>query len=251
MDDALLEVRGLTKVFGGLLATNRVDLDVVAGETHAVIGPNGAGKTTLIAQLAGEVTPDAGVIRFAGRDVTELPTPARSKLGLARSFQITSVFGDFTALDNVALAAQAHAGHSFRFWRPARSERALREPAREMLAAVGLRERARVTAAALAHGEQRQLEIAMALATAPRLLLLDEPMAGMGLDESQRMIRLLGGLKGRHTILLVEHDMDAVWALADRISVMVYGRLIATGTPEEIRGNAEVRQAYLGEEFGG
>ena len=251
MDDALLEVRGLTKVFGGLVATNRVDLEVVAGETHAVIGPNGAGKTTLIAQLAGEVTPDAGVIRFAGRDVTELPTPARSKLGLARSFQITSVFGDFTALDNVALAVQAHAGHSFRFWRPARRERTLREPARGMLAAVGLGERAQVTAAALAHGEQRQLEIAMALATAPRLLLLDEPMAGMGLDESQRMIRLLGGLKGRHTILLVEHDMDAVFALADRISVMVYGRLIATGTPEEIRGNAEVRQAYLGEDFGG
>jgi len=249
--DVLLEVRGLTKVFGGLIATNRVDLDVVAGETHAVIGPNGAGKTTLIAQLAGELTPDAGAIRFAGRDVTGLAAPARSRLGLARSFQITSVFQEFTALDNVALAVQAHAGHSFRFWRPARGERALREPARAMLDTVGLGERAGVAAATLAHGEQRQLEIAMALATGPRLLLLDEPMAGMGLDESQRMIRFLGTLKERHTILLVEHDMDAVFALADRISVMVYGRLIATGTPEEIRANADVRQAYLGEDFGG
>ena len=249
MAELLLEVRGLTKTFGGLIATNRVDLDVLVGETHAVIGPNGAGKTTLIAQLAGEVAPDAGTIHFAGRDVTGLAAPVRSQLGLARSFQITSVFRDFTALDNVALAVQAHTGHSFRFWRPARAERALREPARTMLGTVGLGARAHVTAAALAHGEQRQLEIAMALATAPRLLLLDEPMAGMGLDESQRMIRLLSALKGRHTILLVEHDMDAVWALADRISVMVYGRLIATGTPDEIRGNAEVRRAYLGDDF--
>ncbi len=247
MADVLLEVRGLTKVFGGLIATNRVDLDVLTGETHAVIGPNGAGKTTLIAQLAGERSPDAGTIRFGGRDVTALPAPARSRLGLARSFQITSVFREFSALDNVALAVQAHAGHSFRFWRPARRERALREPARAMLDAVGLGERADVVAGTLAHGEQRQLDIAMALATGPRLLLLDEPMAGMGPDESQRMVRFLGALKARHTMLLVEHDMDAVWALADRISVMLYGRLIATGTPEEIRANAEVRQAYLGE----
>ena len=249
MADVLLEVRGLTKVFGGLIATNRVDLDVLAGETHAVIGPNGAGKTTLIAQLAGELSSDTGAIRFGGRDVTALPAPARSRLGLARSFQITSVFREFSALDNVALAVQAHAGHSFRFWRPARHERALREPARAMLDTVGLGERADVVAGTLAHGEQRQLEIAMALATGPRLLLLDEPMAGMGPDESQRMIRFLDALKSRHKMLLVEHDMDAVWALADRISVMLYGRLIATGTPEEIRANAEVRQAYLGEGF--
>ena len=249
MTDTLLEVRGLTKGFGGLIATDRVDLDVLAGETHAVIGPNGAGKTTLLAQLAGELPADAGTIHFAGRDVTGLSAAARSRLGLARSFQITSVFREFTALDNVALAVQAHAGHSFRFWRPARSERALREPARATLETVGLGERAEVTAATLAHGEQRQLEIALALATAPRLLLLDEPTAGMGPDESQRMIRLLGSLKARHTILLVEHDMDAVFALADRISVMLYGRLIATGTPEEIRANAAVRQAYLGEDF--
>ena len=248
MADVLLEVRRLTKIFGGLVATSRVDLDVLTGETHAVIGPNGAGKTTLIAQLAGELSADEGTIRFDGRDVTRLDSPARSQLGLARSFQITSVFREFSALDNVALAVQAHAGHSFRFWRAARDERALREPARATLDTVGLGARAEVIAATLAHGEQRQLEIAMALATGPRLLLLDEPMAGMSPDESQRMIDLLRTLKARHTILLVEHDMDAVFALADRISVMVYGRLIATGTPEEIRANAEVRQAYLGEE---
>ena len=249
MADVLLEIRGLTKVFGGLVAVSRVDLAVLAGETHAVIGPNGAGKTTLIAQLAGELDADEGTIRFDGRDVTRLAAPARSQLGLARSFQITSVFREFSALDNVALAVQAHAGHSFRFWRAARGERALREPARAMLDTVGLGERARVTAATLAHGEQRQLEIAMALATGPRLLLLDEPTAGMSPDESQRMVHLLRTLKTRYTILLVEHDMDAVWALADRISVMVYGRLIATGTPEAIRANAEVRQAYLGEDW--
>jgi branched-chain amino acid transport system ATP-binding protein len=249
--DPLLAVRRLTKGFGGLIATSRVDLDVLAGETHAVIGPNGAGKTTLVAQLAGDLASDDGTIAFEGRDVTGLPAPARSRLGIARSFQITSVFREFSALDNVALAVQAHAGHSFRFWRPARAERALREPARAMLATVGLHERADVLAGALAHGEQRQLEIAMALATGPRLLLLDEPMAGMGPDESQRMIRLLGGLKRRHAILLIEHDMDAVFALADRISVMLYGRLIATGAPAEIRANPEVRQAYLGDELEG
>jgi branched-chain amino acid transport system ATP-binding protein len=246
--DALLEIRGLTKTFGGLVATSRVDLDVLEGETHAVIGPNGAGKTTLIGQLAGDLGPEAGHIRFAGEDVTTLAAPARSRRGLARSFQITSIFRDFSALDNVALAVQAHAGHSFHFWRPARSEHALREPARDILHSVGLDARADVPAAALAHGEQRQLEIAMALATRPRLLLLDEPVAGMGLDESQRMVRLLETLKGRLTILLVEHDMDAVFALADRISVMVYGRLIATGSPQQIRSSAEVRAAYLGEE---
>jgi branched-chain amino acid transport system ATP-binding protein len=246
--ETLLEVRRLTKIFGGLVATSRVDLDVSSGETHAVIGPNGAGKTTLIAQLAGDLAADEGTITFRGHDVTALGAPARSRIGIARSFQVTSVFREFSALDNVALAVQAHAGHSFRFWRPARGERALREPARAMLDAVGLSARADVAAGTLAHGEQRQLEIAMALATAPRLLLLDEPMAGMGPDESHRMIQLLRALKARHTILLVEHDMDAVFALADRISVMVYGRLVATGAPEAIRANTEVRQAYLGEE---
>jgi branched-chain amino acid transport system ATP-binding protein len=250
MGDVLLEVRALTKSFGGLIATNRVDLQILEGETHAVIGPNGAGKTTLIAQLAGDLPPDAGTIAFAGRDITALAGPARCRLGLARSFQITSVFRDFTALDNVALAVQAHAGHSFRFWRPARRDAALRRPAQAVLQSVGLGARADVLAANLAHGEQRQLEIAMVLATRPRLLLLDEPMAGMGLEESQRMIDLLRTLKGAHTLLLVEHDMDAVFALADRISVMVYGRIIASGAPEEIRASAAVREAYLGEEAG-
>jgi branched-chain amino acid transport system ATP-binding protein len=246
--EALLTIRGVTKSFGGLLATDRVDLDVMTGETHALIGPNGAGKTTLIGQLAGDVTPDAGRIRFAGDDISALSTPARSLRGLARSFQVTSIFREFTALDNVALAVQAHAGGSFRFWRPARRDPALRSPALDVLTSVGLGQRADVLAANLAHGEQRQLEIAMALATRPRLLLLDEPTAGMGAEESQRMIAFLRGLKGRLAILLVEHDMDAVFALADRISVMVYGRLIATGSPEAVRANPDVRQAYLGED---
>jgi branched-chain amino acid transport system ATP-binding protein len=246
--EPLLEVRGITKRFGGLVATNRIDLDVREGETHALIGPNGAGKTTLIGQLAGDLRPDAGRIRFGGEDITGLSAPARSLRGLARSFQITSIFREATALDNVALAVQAHAGHSFRFWRAAQTDPALRGPAREILTSVGLGPRAEAVAAILAHGEQRQLEIAMVLATRPRLLLLDEPMAGMGLEESQRLIAFLRELKGRHTILLVEHDMDAVFALADRISVLVDGRLIATGSPEEVRTNLEVRQAYLGED---
>jgi len=248
MDEPLLTARGLRKRFGGLVATDGIDLEVSEGEALAVIGPNGAGKTTLLGQLSGDLRPEAGTIRFAGTDITALPTAARSRLGLARSFQITSIFRESTALDNVALAVQAHAGHSFRFWRPARAERALREPARAILERVGLGGRADVEAGALAHGEQRQLEIAMALATQPRLLLLDEPVAGMGPDESQRMVQLLRGLRGRHTIVLVEHDMDVVWALADRISVLVYGRVIASGAPEAIRLDAEVRRAYLGEE---
>ena len=249
MAEPLLSVRGLSKRFGGLVATDLVDLEVGEGETLAVIGPNGAGKTTLIGQLSGEVVPDAGTIRFGGEDITTLPTPARSQRGLARSFQITSIFKEFTALDNVALAVQAHAGHSFHFWTPARTERALREPALSVLQQVGLGARANVVAGTLAHGEQRQLEIAMALASRPRLLLLDEPVAGMGIDESQRMVRLLRTLRRQHTMVLVEHDMDAVFALADRISVMVYGRVIASGAPETIRANAEVRRAYLGEEI--
>jgi branched-chain amino acid transport system ATP-binding protein len=246
--EPLLEARGLIKRFGGLTATDNLDLAVEPGEIHAVIGPNGAGKTTLIAQLSGELKPNAGTIRFAGADVTALPAPARSQRGLARSFQITSVFRGFTALDNVALSLQAHDGHSFRFWRDARREANLREPARAILEEVGLGPRADVLAANLAHGEQRQLEIAMALATKPRMLLLDEPMAGMGREESERMVSLLRRLKGRETILLIEHDMDVVFALADRITVLVYGRAIATGAPAAIRANADVRQAYLGED---
>jgi branched-chain amino acid transport system ATP-binding protein len=247
--EPLLDVQGLIKAFGALRATDGVTLDVLPGETHAIIGPNGAGKTTLIAQLSGDLQPDDGRIRFAGEDITLLGAAARSHKGLARSFQITSVYREFSALDNVALAVQAHAGHSFRFWHAARDDAALRGPAREILDGVGLGSRAHVLAANLAHGEQRQLEIAMVLATRPRLLLLDEPVAGMGVDESQRMVQFLATLKGRQTIVLVEHDMDAVFTLADRISVLVYGRIIATGTPQEIRANREVRAAYLGEEL--
>ena len=245
---ALLETRGLVKRFGGLIATDAVSIDVRPGEIHALIGPNGAGKTTLVSQLTGSLAPDAGTIHFAGRDVTRLPTHARVRLGLARSFQITSVLREFTALENVALAFQAHAGHSFRFLADARRDERLRGPARLGLEAVGLGARADTLAAALSHGEQRQLEIAMALAGDPKLLLLDEPMAGMGAEESQHMIGFLRALKAERAILLIEHDMDAVFQLADRITVLVYGRAIASGTPDAIRANAEVRQAYLGEE---
>jgi branched-chain amino acid transport system ATP-binding protein len=243
----MLEVRGLSKRFGALRASDGIDLDVREGETHAVIGPNGAGKTTFIGQLAGTLIPDAGRIVFGGEDITALPAPKRARRGLARSFQITSIYPEFSALENVALAVQAHAGHSFRFWRSARTDPALTGPARKVLQDVGLDSRGEVLAANLAHGEQRQLEVAMALATAPRMLLLDEPMAGMGIEESRRMIELLRTLKGRHTMILVEHDMDAVFRLADRISVLVYGRVIASDVPEKIRANEEVRRAYLGE----
>ena len=248
MPEPLLKVAGLVKRFGGILASDQITLNVGAGELHAIIGPNGAGKTTLIGQLAGELRPDLGRIHFAGRDITRAPAYRRSALGLARSFQITSVFLDFSTLGNAALAAQAHAGHSFRFWRDARREPALRDVATEVLARVGLSDRAEVPAANLSHGERRQLEIAMALATRPRLLLLDEPMAGMGIDESARMVTLLQALKRQVSIVLIEHDMEAVFALADRISVLVYGRVIASGTPAEIRADPEVRQAYLGEQ---
>jgi branched-chain amino acid transport system ATP-binding protein len=244
----MLEVRALTKTFGALRACDGIDFDVKEGETHAVIGPNGAGKTTFISQLAGNLLPDAGTVRFAGEDVTRLSAPRRARKGLARSFQITSVYPEFSALDNVALAVQANSGHSFRFWRRARGDANLTAPAERVLDEVGLSARKNTLAANLSHGEQRQLEVAMALATEPRLLLLDEPMAGMGIEESQRMIALLSRLKQKKTIILVEHDMDAVFRLADRISVLVYGRVIATGAPEAIRANPEVRAAYLGED---
>ena len=248
MVEPLLSTDRLVKRFGGLLATDNVSIEVRPGEIHALIGPNGAGKTTLVGQLTGTLAPDSGTVHFAGRDVTRLPTHARVRLGLARSFQITAVLREFTALDNVALAVQAHAGHSFRFLADARADRTLRDPAIRGLESVGLGDRADTPAAALSHGEQRQLEIAMALAGDPKLLLLDEPMAGMGAEESQRMVGFLGTLKGSCGMLLIEHDMDAVFALADRITVLVYGRAIATGTPAEIRAHPEVRQAYLGEE---
>jgi branched-chain amino acid transport system ATP-binding protein len=244
--DPMLQISDLTKRFGGVLASDSISLDVPAGELHAIIGPNGAGKTTLIGQLAGELSPDKGRIFFNGRDITRLPAHRRSALGLARSFQITSLFLDFTVLDNVGLAVQAHAGHSFRFWQPARKDARLRGPARAALARVGLESRADIVCGNLSHGEHRQLEIAMVLATAPRMLILDEPMAGMGPDESTRMIALLDKLKGEHTILLIEHDMHAVFRLADRITVLVDGRVIACGAPDDIRAAPEVRQAYLG-----
>lgn len=244
----LLRIADLNKSFGGVHATRNVSLEVLEGEVHAIIGPNGAGKTTLISQLSGELSPDSGQIEFDGRGITRTAPDRRCHLGLARSFQITSIFLDMTLLQNVALAVQAHDGHSFRFWRPALSEQAIIDKARTMLASVGLDAKADSKAANVSHGEHRQLEIAMALASEPKMLLLDEPMAGMGPEETQRMVGILKDLKGAKTMLLIEHDMDAVFALADRISVLVYGGIIATGTPDEIRGNEEVKRAYLGEE---
>jgi branched-chain amino acid transport system ATP-binding protein len=248
MADPLLRLADLRKHYGGLAVTDGVSLDVLPGEIHAVIGPNGAGKTTLIHEITGTVAPDAGQVLFAGRDITRLSRPRRVRAGLARTFQITTVVAGFSALENVALAAQALAGSSFRFFRPAAAERALNAAAMEALAEVGLAERAAVPAGALSHGEKRALELAIALATRPRLLLLDEPLAGAGPEETERLVALLTRLKARYTILLVEHDMQAVFALADRISVLVYGRIIATGDVAAIRGNAEVRAAYLGED---
>ncbi len=248
MSEPLLKIEGLTKRFGGVVASDSITLDLPRGEFHAIIGPNGAGKTTLIGLLAGEIAPQGGSIWFDGSDITALSVHSRSLLGIARSFQITSLFNGFSALDNVALAVQAHAGHSFQFWNSARRDNALRGPARDALTSVGLQERGRVQIDKLSHGEQRQLEIAIALATKPQLLLLDEPMAGMGPEESSRMVDMLRKLKGTVTILLIEHDMEAVFALADRITVLVYGRVIASGDPTAVRNDPAVREAYLGEQ---
>jgi len=246
--DPLLRVEKLVRRFGGVIATDHVSLDVGQGELHAIIGPNGAGKTTLISQLTGQLSPNSGTIHFAGADITRLPAFRRSALGLARSFQITSLLPDFTASDNVALAAQAHDGHSFYFWGNARKESALRNAALAALKRVGLEHRADVVVSRLSHGEQRELELAVALATRPQLLLLDEPMAGLGTTESARMVKLLQELRREVTIVLVEHDMDAVFALADRITVLVYGRVIASDVPAAIRQNEEVKRAYLGDQ---
>ena len=248
MADPVLEIAGLRKSYGALTVTDGVNLAVKAGAIHAVIGPNGAGKTTLINQIGGQAAPDAGTIVLDGRDITALPIHARSHLGLARSFQITNVLPGFTALDNVAVAAQAHAGHSFRFFRSVARETVLTDRAMACLETVGLADRAQIRAGALSHGEKRALEIAMALATDPKVLLLDEPMAGTTHEETARLTETLEGLRGRFTILLVEHDMAAVFALADTISVLVYGRVIAEGAPDAIRADPEVRTAYLGEE---
>ena len=248
MADPLLRVENLVRRFGGVLATDNLSLEVAKGELHAIIGPNGAGKTTLISQLTGQLLPNSGAIRFAGQDITHLPAWRRSALGLARSFQITSLLPDFTAADNVALAAQAHDGHSFHFWGNARKESQLRNAALSALKRVGLEQRADVVVSKLSHGEQRELELAVALATKPQLLLLDEPMAGLGITESARMVKLLQELRREVTIVLVEHDMDAVFALADRITVLVYGRVIASDVPAAIRQNEEVKRAYLGDQ---
>jgi branched-chain amino acid transport system ATP-binding protein len=248
MSDMLLSVRNLRKAYGALVVTDDVTLSIPQGELHAVIGPNGAGKTTLIHQLSGLASSQSGSITFAGHEVTGLSMQARTRLGLARSFQITSILPRFSCLENVALAVQARSGSSYRFFRNASRERALNERAMERLDRVGLADRAAVPAALLSHGEKRQLEIAIALATEPKLLLLDEPLAGTGGEDSVRLVETLRSLKREMTLVLIEHDMDAVFSLADRVSVLVYGRIIATDTPERVRSNPEVRTAYLGEE---
>jgi len=247
--EPVLRLANLHKKFGALVVTDDVTLDVMPGELHAVIGPNGAGKTTLINQMSGLLTPDSGTISFGGRDITAAPMHARAALGLARSFQITSILPRFSALENVALAVQARIGSSFRFLGRAADEAALNEPALAALADVGLAERAHAIAATLSHGEKRALELAIALAMQPKLLLLDEPMAGTGREEGERLVGVLQRLKGRFPVVLVEHDMTAVFALADRISVLIYGRILASGTPADVRANPRVVAAYLGDEM--
>ena len=247
MSEPLLRVSRLFKRFGGVNATDDLSLDVCVGEIHALIGPNGAGKTTFIGQLMGEIRPDAGDIHFDGASINALSTAARVRRGIARTFQITELLSEDTALANVALAVQAGQGHSFRFLGNAGVDPSLLGPAREYLTAAGLAERTDVRVSELSHGERKQLELAIALASKPRLLLLDEPMAGLGAAESRRMVDTLSGLKGSIAMLLVEHDMDVVFALADRISVLVYGRVVASGSPAQIQADSQVRAAYLGE----
>ena len=247
MSDIMLSISGLNKRFGGITATDDVNLDVSSGQIHAIIGPNGAGKTTLIDQLSGQLNPDSGSIRFNGKNILNYSMPKRARMGLARSFQITSVVMPMTLLENVMLAVQANSGHSFRFWSRAHDNVKLRDDAMESLTLLNLDDRAEKLAGSVSHGEQRQLEVAMALAMKPKLLLLDEPMAGMGKEESVQMIEILNQLKGDKTILLVEHDMDAVFQMADQLSVLVNGHIIATDTVENIRNNIAVQQAYLGD----
>ena len=244
----VLKIINLCKQFGGITATNNVNLDINEGEIHAVIGPNGAGKTTLISQLSGDLKADKGAILFQGGLINNMSSNKRSLLGIARTFQITSLMLDMSTLENVALAVQAHSGHSYRFWQDARQDYQLVEPAVKVLKQVGLLGRKNIMTRELSHGEHRQLEIAMALATQPKLLLLDEPMAGMSAEETQKLIAILKKLKTDKTMILIEHDMNAVFSLADRITVMVYGKIIATGSPKEIRANQNVKAAYLGDE---
>ncbi len=251
MADSLLSVRALTKRFGAVQASDAFSLEVARGELHALIGPNGAGKTTALNQLSGELMPDSGRIAFNGQPITRMAPHRRARLGLARSYQITSVFERLTVRQNLSLAIQAHNGHSFRFWRNAAADPAIAREIEPALVRVGLEDRAAIPAANLSHGEKRQLEVGMALAGHPRMLLLDEPYAGMGPGGAVELTKLIRRLKADLTVLLVEHDMRAVFALADRITVLVYGRAVASGTPEEIRGNPLVRQAYLGDEVNG
>ena len=247
MAEPVLAIENLSKAFGALKATDDVSLDLRPGEIHALIGPNGAGKTTLIHQICGTLKPDSGAIRLAGEDITALGAAARARRGLGRTFQVSQVAPLFSALRNVMLAVQARQGSSFRFFRPVTGDRSLSEPAMAILERVGLAGRAGIAASDLSHGERRQLEIAIALALHPKAFLLDEPMAGMGPEGSKALTGFLDGLRAEAPILLVEHDMDAVFALADRISVLVYGRIIASGTIEEIRNDPAVRAAYLGD----
>jgi branched-chain amino acid transport system ATP-binding protein len=248
MSEPLLSVQNLSKSYGALKVTQDVSLDVHEGQLHAIIGPNGAGKTTLISQLSGQLRPDSGRVFYAGHDITRLDMAGRVRLGLARSFQLTTLLPSFSVLENVALAVQAREGSSFRFLRPAASEQALNDQAMACLADVGLADRSRRLAGSLSHGEKRQLELAVALATQPRLLLLDEPLAGTGHEEAADLVEMFGRLKNRVTMVLIEHDMDAVFALADLVSVLVYGEIVASGTPSDVRADAKVRAAYLGEE---
>jgi branched-chain amino acid transport system ATP-binding protein len=245
----VLSLKNVSKRFGGVVAVDAVSLDVRAGEVHALIGPNGAGKTTLIGLISGSLPGNEGEMLFLENNLMRWKAHDRVRAGLARSYQITSIFKRFSVLDNLALAVQARSGSSFRFWQPVESETALFDEARAIAAQVGLSQKLSSVGMELSHGEQRALEVGLALATRPKLVLLDEPMAGMGPEESQHMIALIARIRAQVTVLLVEHDMDAVFRLADRISVMVNGRLIATGAPHEIRNHPEVRKAYLGDEL--
>ncbi|MGS4944932.1 ABC transporter ATP-binding protein [Meridianimarinicoccus sp. RP-17] len=245
---AILEVTGLRKRFGALQATDDVSLDLHAGEIHALIGPNGAGKSTLIGQISGALRPDAGRVAIAGQDVTAMDTAGRARLGLARTFQISALAMDMTVLQNVVLGVAGAQRGLWRFWRPALRDPALLAPARAALARTGLTGEAATQVAALSHGQRRRLELAMALVLRPRLFVMDEPLAGLGTDGSAALTRTLDTLRVEAPILLVEHDMDAVFRLADRISVLVEGRIVATGPPDAIRGDRDVRRAYLGED---
>ena len=246
MTDFVLQTENLCKNYAGLAANTNVNLQLIKGEIHALIGPNGAGKSTAIAQLSGELPPTSGKIFFNGTNVTDKPVFDRARMGISRSFQVTSVFDEMTVLENLALAIQAHQGHSYFFWAAINNNKKLNQKASDLANQFGLKQHRKLLAGALAHGEKRQLEVAMTLAGNPQVLLLDEPMAGIGPGGSKELTQLLDGLRGRYSILLVEHDMDAVFALADRISVLVYGEVIATGTVDEIRNNEKVQRAYLG-----